>query len=135
MTTVQVPEKPADHVPPENSWISSCPGGLWEVHRRWLGPRLRGDSTPLMGSLCKVKVRGKSVAEENTLQTYSNEHESTAAVNSSEQTTSYLRSQDSVLQIPLDEWILLRMGEGQCDIVEGCLEGMRAGETCEVMLV
>lgn len=130
MTTVQVPEE-HDHVPAETSWISSCPGGLWEVHRRWLEPRLRGDITPTMGSLCKVKVR-RSAAEENPLQTHSREHESTAVVDSSEQTTSYPRSQDSVLQVPLDEWFLLRMGEGQCDIVEGCLEGMKAGEMCEV---
>ncbi|KAA0706989.1 hypothetical protein E1301_Tti002309 [Triplophysa tibetana] len=130
MTTVQVPEKQGDHVSAESSWISSCPGGLWEVYRRWLGPRLHGDVTPTMGSLCKVKVRRKNVAEENTLQTYSNEHESTAVANSSEQTTSYPRSQDSVLQIPLDEWCLLRMGEGQCDIIESCLEGMKAGEMC-----
>ncbi|XP_067303412.1 FK506-binding protein-like [Pseudorasbora parva] len=126
MTTFQVP----DRLPAETSWISACPGGLWEVRRRWLGERERGDSTPMMGSLCKVKVRRKTVTGENTPHT-SQDQEATASVDSSEQATSYPRSQDSVLQVQMDEWFLLRMGEGQCDIIEGCLEGMRAGEMCE----
>uniref|UniRef100_A0A8C1DQV5 FKBP prolyl isomerase like n=2 Tax=Cyprinus carpio TaxID=7962 RepID=A0A8C1DQV5_CYPCA len=120
MTTVQVPAP----VPGETSWISASPGGLWEVRRRWLGERKRGDLTPMMGSLCKVKVW-------RSTDTASQEQESTASVGSGEQATSHPRSQDSVLQLPLDEWCLLRMGEGQCDITEGCLEGMRAGEMCE----
>lgn len=128
MTTVQVPAP----VPGETSWVSACPGGLWEVRRRWLGDRKRGDITPMLGSLCKVKVRRSTVTEGETQHTASQEQESTARVDSSEQATSHPRSQDSVLQLPLDEWCLLRMGEGQCDITEGCLEGMRAGEMCEV---
>lgn len=128
MTTFQVP----DHFPAETSWVSACPGGLWEVRRRWLRERQRGDYTPMTGSLCKVKVRRKTVTGENTLHTASQEQESTASVDSSEQASSYPRSQDSVLQVQLDEWFVLRMGEGQCDITEGCLEGMRAGEMCEV---
>ncbi len=128
MTTVQVPAP----VPGETSWISASPGGLWEINRRWLGERKRGDITPMMGSLCKVKVQRSTVIEGNTPHTASEEQESSASVDSSEQATSHPRSQDSVLQLPLDEWFLLRMGEGQCDITEGCLEGMRAGEMCEV---
>ncbi|KAK2885708.1 hypothetical protein QQF64_020865 [Cirrhinus molitorella] len=127
MTTVQVPAR----IPGETSWISACPGGLWEVRRRRLGERQRGDITPMMGSLCKVKVWRSTVTEENTQHSASQEQESTVSVDSSEQATSYARSQDSVLQVPLVEWFLLRMGEGQCDIIEGCLEGMRAGEMCE----
>lgn len=42
------------------------------------------------------------------------------------------RCQDSFLQIPLGEWTVLKLGEGQCDITESCLEGMRAGEKCQV---
>ncbi|XP_055044194.2 FK506-binding protein-like [Misgurnus anguillicaudatus] len=131
MTTVYVPERQVDHNPAETSWISACPGGLWKVSRRWLGPRPKGDNTPMMGSLCKVKVRRKS---DNTLHTYSDEQESIANVDCSQQASSYPRTQDSVLQVPLDEWFLLRMGEGQCDIIEGCLEGMKAGEMCEFTL-
>ncbi|KAL7864725.1 hypothetical protein AOLI_G00161450 [Acnodon oligacanthus] len=73
---------------PEAPWISVSPAGLWEVQRRWTEERKKGDDTPQMGSVCKIRV-------------------------------------------PLDRWVLLRMGEGQCDIVESCLEGMRAGESCE----
>ena len=46
--------------------------------------------------------------------------------------TAFQRSQDSVLQVPLGEWTTLRLGEGQCDVTEACLEGMGAGENCEV---
>uniref|UniRef100_A0A087X5K1 FKBP prolyl isomerase like n=1 Tax=Poecilia formosa TaxID=48698 RepID=A0A087X5K1_POEFO len=45
--------------------------------------------------------------------------------------TPILRRQDAVLQVPLGDWTTLRLGEGQCDITEACLEGMRAGEKCE----
>lgn len=48
--------------------------------------------------------------------------------------TPFPRCQDSILQIPVGDWMTLRLGEGQCDITEACLEGMRAGEKCEVRL-
>ncbi|MEQ2242431.1 hypothetical protein ILYODFUR_035793 [Ilyodon furcidens] len=41
---------------------------------------------------------------------------------------------DALLQVPLGDWTTLRLGEGQCDITEACLEGMRAGEKCEIQL-
>lgn len=46
--------------------------------------------------------------------------------------TPILRRPDAVLQVPLGEWMTLRFGEGQCDVTEACLEGMRAGDKCEV---
>ena len=46
--------------------------------------------------------------------------------------TAFPRCQDSVLQVPLGDWTTLRLGEGQCDITEACVEGMRAREKCEV---
>lgn len=49
-------------------------------------------------------------------------------------TPGFSRCQDSVLQVPLCEWTTLRLGEGQCDITEACVERMRAGEKCEVRL-
>lgn len=48
--------------------------------------------------------------------------------------TAFPRCQDSVLQVPLGDWTTLRLGEGQCDITEACVEGMRAGEKCEVRM-
>lgn len=41
---------------------------------------------------------------------------------------------ESVLQVPLGNWTVLRLGEGQCDVTESCVERMRAGEKCEVSL-
>ncbi|XP_026776107.3 FK506-binding protein-like [Pangasianodon hypophthalmus] len=119
-----------EQVRSETSWISVSPSGLWEVHRRWKGERKRGDNTPLLGSICKIRVCPKNHTEDNPQPLSSNETVS-AVSDSCVQVTEYPRSQDSVLQVPLDSWTMLRMGEGQCDIIEGCLEGMRAGETCE----
>lgn len=120
-----------EQVMSETSWISVSPSGLWEVHRRWKGERKRGDDTPVLGSICKIRVRLKNSTEVNIQPLSSNETEP-AVSDGPVQVTEYPRSQESVLQVPLDTWMMLRMGEGQCDIIEGCLEGMRAGETCEV---
>lgn len=120
-----------EHVTSESPWISVSPGGLWEVHRRWKWERKRGDNTPLLGSICKIRVRLINHTEDNSQSESSSETES-AVSDSDVQVTEFPRSQDSVLQVPLDRWIQLRMGEGQCDIIESCLEGMRAAETCEV---
>lgn len=49
-----------------------------------------------------------------------------------EVTTAFPRCQDTVLQVPLGDWTTLRLGEGQCDITEACVERMKAGEKCEV---
>ncbi len=46
--------------------------------------------------------------------------------------TVFPRQDNSVLQVPLGEWITLRLGEGQCDVTEACVERMTAGEKCEV---
>ncbi|TRZ01926.1 hypothetical protein DNTS_012381 [Danionella cerebrum] len=125
MTTTQVPGA----IPVEASWVSAYPGGLCEVRRRWLGERRRGEFTPMMGSLCKIKVRRKAAVTHEP--TASQVPESTADVSPGEQASSYPRSQACVLQVPLNDWVLLRMGEGQCDVVESCLEGMSIGEVCE----
>ncbi|KAK3519051.1 hypothetical protein QTP70_016363 [Hemibagrus guttatus] len=119
-----------EQVRSEASWISVCPSGLWEVHRRWEVERKRGDDTPMLGSVCKIRVRLKSHTEDNS-QHLSSDETVPGVSDSSMQVTEHPRSQDSVLQVPLDRWTVLRMGEGQCDIIESCLEGMRAGEICE----
>lgn len=49
--------------------------------------------------------------------------------------TVFPRCLDSVLQVPLGEWMILRLGEGQCDVTEACVERMRAGEKCEVRVM
>lgn len=129
MATETNAEEPATG---ESSWISASPRGLWEIHRRWKGDRKRGgDNTPLLGSICKIRVSFKNHAEDKSQPLSSSESEP-AVSDSCVQVTEYPRSADSVLQVPLDRWMVLRMGEGQCEVIEGCLEGMGAGETCEV---
>ncbi|KAJ8361607.1 hypothetical protein SKAU_G00181320 [Synaphobranchus kaupii] len=121
------------------SWVSACPGGLWKVLRKRTSPRGTGDQTPKMGSLCRLRVREKVEesaealgqspprAEENGEPTDVHGH-------ASAQATLLPRSPATVLQVPLDTWVILRLGEGQCDVIEGCLEGMKAGETCELLV-
>lgn len=46
--------------------------------------------------------------------------------------TAFSRCRESVIQVPLGDWTVLKLGEGQCDITEACVERMRAGEKCEV---
>lgn len=94
---------------------------------------------PRLGSLCRVRVRLKANMDEteSSVSDHGNEKlsvqpdqtvtEVTEAVE-----TAFPRCQDSVLQVLLGDWTTLRLGEGQCDITEACLEGMRAGEKCEV---
>lgn len=89
-----------------------------------------------MGSLCQVRVRLKVEDEDESLVS---EHRNETISAQSDQpfselteATTFSRRQDSVLQVPVGEWTIIRFGEGQCDITEACVEKMRAGETCEV---
>ncbi|XP_040007942.1 FK506-binding protein-like isoform X2 [Xiphias gladius] len=136
------------------SWVSVCPRGLWKVQQK--RTRKEGQQTvaysgdvtssssgyfPRLGSLCRVRVRLKANMDEteSSVSDHGNEKlsvqpdqtvtEVTEAVE-----TAFPRCQDSVLQVLLGDWTTLRLGEGQCDITEACLEGMRAGEKCEILL-
>ncbi|XP_051280106.1 FK506-binding protein-like [Dicentrarchus labrax] len=130
------------------SWVSVCPRGLWKVQQERTGMESQqtvstsGDdapcasiSRPRMGSLCRVRVRLKadgdvaeSLVSENGIEKLS-VTEFTDSV-----AQAFPRCQDSVLQVPLGDWTTLRLGEGQCDITEACVEGMRAGEKCEILI-
>lgn len=113
------------------SWVSVCPGGLWEVQRKWTGERKKGFVTPFLGSVCKVRVHLKgSIVKDPMTQQSDKSEESTSP--SAVQAASYPRTPETVLQVPLEEWVLLRVGEGQCDVIEACLDGMKVGEVCEV---
>lgn len=92
-----------------------------------------------MGSLCQVRVRLKVEEEAESLVS---EHRNEATSVQSDQpfsenteATTFPRRQESVLQVPVGEWTIIRFGEGQCDITEACVEKMRAGETCEVRVM
>lgn len=113
------------------SWVSVCPGGLWQVQRKWTGERKKGFVTPVLGSVCKVRVQLKGSFEKDPMTQRSDKSEESSSP-SAVQSSSYLRTPETVLQVPLEEWVLLRVGEGQCDVIEACLEGMKAGEVCEV---
>lgn len=135
--------------------MSACPGGLWEVQRRGPAERKTGFETPALGSVCKVRVqlKGHPALDSEPQQDSSSQpsSEKQQQDTSSQQpsddnkcegdssspsvsvlASSWPRTPDSVLQIPVGQWVQLVVGEGQCDVIEGCLEGMKAGEECEV---
>ncbi|KAK5863612.1 hypothetical protein PBY51_000633 [Eleginops maclovinus] len=131
------------------SWVSVCPGGLWKVQRKKThgGSQATvsnsGDDAacsssdcPRLGSLCQVRVRIKAnMHEAETLVSeMGNEKLSHQSVTEITAVTAFPRCQDAVLQVPLGDWITLRLGEGQCDITEACVEGMRAGEKTEILI-
>ncbi|XP_036388164.1 uncharacterized protein fkbpl [Megalops cyprinoides] len=113
------------------SWVSVCPGGLWKVLRRRTQERGVGDQTPKMGSLCKIRVQAKT---DRCPDTQTQDSPCGEVTDASAQVVPYPRSQTSVLQVPLNAWAFVRLGEGQCDVVEGCVEGMKAGEKCELLV-
>ena len=91
------------------------------------------DNYPKLGSLCHVRVllktndddAGGSLCDKSGVKL--SDTDVTEFLD-----TPFLRHQDTALQIPVGVWVTLKLGEGQCDITETCLEGMRAGEKCEV---
>lgn len=94
---------------------------------------------PRLDSLCRVRVRLKtdmdeaeSSASEKGDEELSDQPEQSVADVTGAVAAAFPRCQDSVLQVPLGDWTTLRLGEGQCDITEACVEGMRAGDKCEV---
>ncbi|XP_034445308.1 FK506-binding protein-like isoform X2 [Hippoglossus hippoglossus] len=129
------------------SWVSVCPGGLWEVQQKPTckksqtvsdsedGRSCSSSHCPRLGSLCRVRVRLKANVDETETPDSDEVNEKLSVSEVTEVVgTSFPRSQDSALQLPLGDWTTLRLGEGQCDITEACLEGMRAGEKCEILL-
>uniref|UniRef100_A0A3P9DQI9 FKBP prolyl isomerase like n=1 Tax=Maylandia zebra TaxID=106582 RepID=A0A3P9DQI9_9CICH len=116
------------------SWVSVCPRGLWKVHQKRLNT-ISSNNCPRLGSLCRVQVRLKAnndeaenVACEKTGEKLPAQPDPFTAELTESGTTPFVRCKDSVLQVPLGDWTTLRLGDGQCDITEACLEGMRAGE-------
>ncbi|KAI1890230.1 hypothetical protein AGOR_G00151580 [Albula goreensis] len=130
-------EEGGDSIDDVTSWVSVCPGGLWAVRRKRTVDRGMGDETPKMGSLCRVKVwlRTGGTAVEGQCLPHTGEAEPEQAdAPTLTQLLSHPRSQDTVLQVPLNTWVVLRLGEGQCDVIEGCVEGIRERERCELLV-
>ncbi|XP_026188161.1 FK506-binding protein-like [Mastacembelus armatus] len=131
------------------SWVSVCPRGLWKVQLKQIHKESQhtvynsGDVAsrpsgccPRMGSLCRVRVQLKANTHEmeNSVSDKANEELSVQPGQSEAVDTAFQRRQDSVLQVPLGHWTTLRLGEGQCDVTEACLESMRAREKCEILI-
>lgn len=99
-------------------------------------PERSSDYCPKLGSLCRVRVLLKANADDAHGPVCDKRGERLSDTDVTEFVdTSFLRCQNSALQIPVGDWVTLRLGEGQCDITETCLEGMRAREKCEVRVI
>ncbi|XP_029361589.1 FK506-binding protein-like [Echeneis naucrates] len=134
------------------SWVSVCPRGLWRVQKKKIPSESQQTVTkpeltalcssgccPTLGSLCRVQVHLKDSLGETDNSESDNRKENLAvkpeqSVAEELVATAFPRCLDSVLQVPLGDWTVLRLGEGQCDITEACLAEMRAGEKCEIQL-
>ncbi|XP_044065722.1 FK506-binding protein-like [Siniperca chuatsi] len=136
------------------SWVSVCPRGLCKVQQKRTHEGSQqtvcnsGDDAssssnycPRLGSLCQVRVRLKadmdeaeSLVSEKGNEKLSVQPDQSVTDVTEAVATAFPRCQDSVLQVPLGDWTMLRLGEGQCDITEACVEGMRAGEKCEILI-
>lgn len=92
-------------------------------------------SCPSLGSLCRVRVQLQVQTDDSDGSLSENTNDKLAVGDVAEWAiTPFPRCQDSILQVPVGDWVTLRLGEGQCDVTEACLEGMRAAEKCEVRL-
>uniref|UniRef100_W5NAK2 FKBP prolyl isomerase like n=1 Tax=Lepisosteus oculatus TaxID=7918 RepID=W5NAK2_LEPOC len=114
-----------------SSWVSVTPSGWRAVSRRTL-ERGSGVETPKLGSVCRVRVQSQAADDPGA------QADRPTGVDAQERqedthTAGLDGSPSSVVQVPLSEWVELRLGEGQCDVIEGCLESMRAGGVCEVI--
>nr|XP_020472183.1 FK506-binding protein-like isoform X2 [Monopterus albus] len=133
------------------SWVSVCPEGLWKVQKKGICKEsqqtvcnlggIKSGCCPRLGSLCRIRVQLHSnmVDTQSSVTDKRNEKLSDQADQSVSEfaetvETAFSRCRDSVLQVSLGDWTTLRLGEGQCDITEACLEGMRAKEKCEILL-
>ncbi|KAM9343376.1 FK506-binding protein-like isoform 2-T2 [Pholidichthys leucotaenia] len=117
------------------SWVSVCPRGLWKVQRkRTTSSTNPSVICPRLGSLCRVRVLLKADTNEQEMSVCEGSDQVSITGVTEFVATPFPRCKMSVVQVPLGDWITLRLGEGQCDVTEACLEGMRAGEKCEILL-
>ncbi|XP_067096565.1 FK506-binding protein-like [Osmerus mordax] len=129
-----------------SSWVCVCPRGLREVQCRHIEQgresghtggdgALSSSDCPRLGSLCQVRVRLKEGPEMGQLDaSLSVTPDQPITELTGTQPIPFPRALDSVLQVPLGDWTVLRLGDGQCDITESCLEGMTARGMCEILL-
>ncbi|XP_053704530.1 FK506-binding protein-like [Synchiropus splendidus] len=113
------------------SWVSVSPLGLCGVQltqRRCGAAAPSSSRCPQLGSLCRVRVQLCGQEEDQLCS-------KTGAADHGPLTGAECpRRLDSMLQVPVGVWTCLRLGEGHCDVTESCLEAMRAGDICQVLL-
>ncbi|XP_057686473.1 FK506-binding protein-like [Corythoichthys intestinalis] len=128
------------------SWVSVCPRGLYLVQKTLISSGsqrkdftaeiARSSYKPRLGSLCRVRVRLRAVTDQaeklSSVKSYETKQEGPLGVPGA---TFSHRQLDSVLQLTLDDWTTLRLGEGHCDVTEACLESMKTGDACEIRLI
>ncbi|KAG2469317.1 FK506-binding protein-like [Polypterus senegalus] len=88
------------------SWMSVAAGNRCQVKQRILKEG-NGAERAKVGSVCKIIIQSE---------------------NSEEDTHEFL------LPYPINQVTEVKIGEGECDVIEGCLEGMSLGEKCELLV-
>lgn len=119
------------------SWVSVCLRGLWRVqqrvtHESTLNNDPASHHCPRLGSVCTIRVQIDSQTKAD--QALDSEEGNQKSENPEDSASTFPRSLSAVIQVPLREWTTLRLGEGQCDITEACLERMKTGDKCEILL-
>ncbi|KAK7884269.1 hypothetical protein WMY93_027392 [Mugilogobius chulae] len=123
----------------ELSWVSVCPKGLWRVQLKQIHKTISCHEagmrqSPRLGSVCQVRVQLQTETGANQCVPVPDERKCSQSVDPPSEDKSLTRCLSTVLQVPLCEWTSLRMGEGQCDITEACLERMNSGDKWEILL-
>ncbi|CAG6021474.1 unnamed protein product [Menidia menidia] len=146
MEPAQLQETCGDHNEADGtSWVSVCPRGPCRVQTKQIHKQTvsdpgnaascSSDYCPKLGSLCQVRVLLKADAGESEGSVSEKKDEEMSVSDVTELVAApFLRCPDMVLQVPAGDWTTLRLGEGQCDITEACLERMRPGEKCEIQV-
>ncbi|XP_020785679.1 FK506-binding protein-like [Boleophthalmus pectinirostris] len=122
------------------SWVSVCPRGLWRVQQRQIHKSISNHDAgmhqcPRMGSICQVRIHLQTgTGADQCVVPDEGGQRCTQSLEAHSEDTAFTRCLSAVLQVPLSQWTTVRMGEGQCDITEACLERMNCGDKCEIQL-
>lgn len=134
-------EKPYEREKHEDTdvmcWVSVCPKGLWRVqlrgtHKSTSTNDPASHQCPRLGSVCTIRVQINSNTK--TVQSLVSDEGNKKTQSTEDGAPSSTRSPSAVLQVSPGEWTTLRLGEGQCDITEACVERMNSGDKCEILL-
>ncbi|KAJ0036765.1 hypothetical protein NQD34_005442 [Periophthalmus magnuspinnatus] len=122
------------------SWVSVCPRGFWRVQQKQIHKSTSSHDAgmhqcPRLGSVCQVRVHIQTeTGADHCVAPDEGGQRCAQSVDGHSEDSAFTRCLSAVLQVPLSEWTTVRMGEGQCDITEACLERMNCGDKCEIHL-